>query len=55
MVGGLPVKQFLQMVVTPLAKIKKAAFDNAALTLFYYKNSSSTEFKKICPCSVQAK
>lgn len=45
MVGGLLVKQFLQMVATPLAKIKKAASHSAAFTLFYYKNSSSTEFK----------
>lgn len=55
MVGGLQVKRFLQTVVIPLAKIKKAAFVNAAFALLNYKNSSSTEFKKICPCSVQAK
>lgn len=55
MVGGLLVKLFLQMVVIPLAKIKKAASDDAAFALLNYKNSSSTEFKKIWPCSVQAK
>ncbi len=55
MVGGLPAKQFLQTAAIPLAKIKKAASYDAAFTLLNYKNSSSTEFKKICPCSVQAK